>query len=130
MALDGHMAAQVPQPLHNTALTTDTFHTGSIEGAPKGHTSTHMPHPAHSSASTTAVADSTGTVPRMSGMSDEEAAALAWEIVSEMSLGPWQQPAKKTPSMAVSTGRSLGCASRKKPSAERGNFKSPAMSWA
>ena len=36
-----------------------------------------------------------------------------------MSLGPWQAPARRTPSLAVLTGASLGCFSRKKPSAEQ-----------
>ena len=43
------------------------------------------------------------------------AAAPAWATVSGMSLGPWQQPARKMPSVKVLTGASLGWRSRKKP---------------
>ena len=50
---------------------------------------------------------------------DGAAAALAWATVSGTSLGDWQAPAKKTPSVLVWKGRSLGWASWKKPSALR-----------
>src|SRR4030042_1533711 len=45
------------------------------------------------------------------------AAAWSWAIVSSMNRGEWASPQTNTPSLARSTGRSLGCASRKKPSA-------------
>ena len=44
------------------------------------------------------------------------AAAPACATESGISFGPWQQPARKMPSVKVLTGASLGCRSRKKPS--------------
>ena len=41
------------------------------------------------------------------------AAAPAWATVSGISFGPWQQPARKIPSVKVLTGASLGCRSMK-----------------
>ena len=42
------------------------------------------------------------------------AAALASETVSGISFGPLHAPARKTPAVGLSTGRSFGCASVKK----------------
>ena len=49
-------------------------------------------------------------------------AAPAWAIVSPMVLGKWAMPARKTPSVAKSTGRSFMWASRKNLSAVRGTL--------
>ena len=43
------------------------------------------------------------------------AAALPWATLAGMSLGPCAAPARKTPSVGESTGRSLGWYSIKKP---------------
>ncbi len=51
-----------------------------------------------------------------------ETAALAWAMVSSLIFGAWDMPHMKTPSVAKSTGRSLTCASRKKPSWFVGTF--------
>ena len=72
--------------------------------------------PAHFSASTMLVADSTSISPLDMRDWTSEAAAEAWATVSGMSLGPWQAPAIKIPSVAVDTGASFGCRSVKNPS--------------
>ena len=63
------------------------------------------------------MAEGTSTTPRVARDRDLAAAPEAWDTVSGMSLGDWQAPARKTPSVAVFNGPSLGCSSRKNPSA-------------
>src|SRR5450756_428850 len=65
------------------------------------------------------IVGSTLTVALSTSANAPAAAAPAWATVSGMSLGYWQQPAMKMPSVIVLTGSSLGCRSRKKPSAEQ-----------
>ena len=50
------------------------------------------------------------------------AAAFACTIDSSMNLGEWASPARKTPSVAKSTGLNFMCASKKKPSSLRGTL--------
>jgi hypothetical protein len=56
-------------------------------------------------------------------------AACAWAIVSSNALGEWASPHRNTPSAAKSTGRSLTCASKKKPSEVSGSFKQLAQGF-
>ena len=97
---------------------------GSCRMAEYGQTLTHMPQPVHRVSSTWAVMASTVTWPWDMRMLALEAAAEAWVTESLMSLGPSAQPAKKIPPVGVSTGRSLGWASRKKPSEPVERFRS------
>src|SRR5665648_460551 len=56
------------------------------------------------------------------------AAAMAWAMLSPISLGECAMPHRKMPSEAKSTGRSLAWASMKNPPAFRGIFRSEANS--
>ncbi len=67
---------------------------------------------------------STLTFPWAMRILAREAAALACVTESLMSFGPSAQPARKIPLVGVSTGRSLGWASRKKPSEAQERFSS------
>ena len=79
----------------------------------------HVLQPEHMFSSTQAVLGSSSICPESIRTRTLAAAASAWATVSGMSFAPWQAPATITPSLAVFTGASLGCFSRKKPSAEQ-----------
>src|SRR4030042_3532609 len=85
--------------------------------APYGQVLTHAPHAAHRSSITAATVGDWVISEWENNCSTLAAAPLACASVSGISLGPWQVPARNTPAVRVSTGRSLGCASLKKPSA-------------
>ncbi len=73
-----------------------------------GHTPTQMWQPQHFSGSMYEIVGSTLTVGLSTRASAHAAAAPACATVSGMSLGYWQQPAMKMPSVTVLTGSSLG----------------------
>ena len=70
--------------------------------------------PVHSASSTRETNGSISTRPCAIRAAAFEAAAEAAAQASVMSIGPWQQPARKTPDTASSTGRSLGWTSSRK----------------
>ena len=76
-------------------------------------------HPEQSSSTITDVAASTSIEPALMAARARAAAAEAWATVWGISLGDWQHPTTKIPSFMVATGSSLGCFSRKNPSALR-----------
>ena len=86
------------------------------EIAPYGQTVAHWPHPAQRASCTLAIAGSRRTVSWSIREMAAAAAPPACATVSGISFGLWQAPARKIPSELVSTGPSLGCSSRKKPS--------------
>ena len=72
-----------------------------------GQASTHNPHPTHLASSTEAIVASVMNLSFEIIVHALAAAAYAWEIVSVMFLGEWAIPARKTPSVAKSTGRNF-----------------------
>ena len=84
-----------------------------------GQRSEHVLHPEQSSSTITEVAASTSIEPALIVARALAAAAEACATVWGISLGDWQHPTTKIPSFMVATGSSLGCFSRKNPSALR-----------
>ena len=120
MALAGHSAAQMPHPWHSASsmwLTPSSL----IRGTWYGQERTQIRQAAQTSGSTRAVtADSVRRLLDRKVIA-REAAAWAWPIDSVMSCGLWV-PQMKSPSVAISTGRSLTCASMKCPPGVRASL--------
>ena len=75
----------------------------------------HFQHETQSFWSTTAIIGLVLSLSLASRPMTLEAVPEAWATVAGMSLGAWQAPARKTPAVLVSTGRSLGWPSFRKP---------------
>src|SRR5512136_1139693 len=106
-----------PHPAHSAEFTSAIPVTSFIVRAEYAHTSMQTPHPAQSSGSTHAINGSFSRLSLEMIPSARDAAPLACAAASAMSLGAWQAPERKIPPTKVSLGLSLGCASRRKPSA-------------
>src|SRR5659263_593672 len=114
----GQAAAHEPQPLQDAAFIFDFFVmyvtssaftvTSYSEGALYGHTVTHVPQPMHLASFTTETAPSVSMNFLDKIVQARDAAALACDMASSMSFGAWALPHRNTPSVAKSTGRSLG----------------------
>ena len=125
-AFDGQVATQVPQPWQTPGLTSaTTLHDVALPVAdrPCGARSRRRGRRARSGSSRRTGALRRPRPPSGSRSSSSllnrpstlAAAPLAMATDSGMSRGAWQAPARNTPAVLVSTGRSLGCASLKKP---------------
>ena len=107
-------AEQEPQPLQSASLTVATItlwpkrSTSFNSIAVYGQDSTQKPQPRQRPSSTLATVASIINCFLESILHALDAAPLACATVSGTSFGLWQQPARKTPSVKVSTGRSLG----------------------
>src|SRR5271157_1018290 len=116
MVRAGQEAAQLPHPMHLAPCISALFRL-LIMGAPYGQTLTHVAQATQSCGLTRA------TWPGISRKAFDRmvvalpAAACACAMVSSMNRGECAKPHRNSPSLARSTGRSLGWASRKKPSA-------------
>ena len=126
--MERHAAVHVPHPLHRAALTSETslswrmtdFIFSSI--ALNGQTRSQSPQATHLISSTKAIVPSASIKSLERTVHPRDTAAFAWEIDSSISFGECAKPARSTPSVANSTGRSFMCASRKNPSAFSGTF--------
>ena len=82
--------------------------------------SRQSPHPSQRDGSTLATNGSISTWSLASRVVTLAAAADAAEVLSVMSMGACAVPARSRPGMALSTGRSFGCTSSRKPSLPTG----------
>ena len=116
---------QPPQPLQPAPSTSASAFPSVpvIAIAPNGHDATQSPQPVHASPFTTATCGSSSARPSLSIAALCVTAASPEATLSLEVFGPWQAPAMKTPSTTVSTGRSFGWISLKKPSRPTGSFK-------
>jgi len=113
-APDGQEAMQVPHPSQRASDTSAIFSAFRLS-ASYGHRGTQMLHPLHNSPTTRATVGSRSSVGLERRSSALPAAPLACATVSGISLGDCPAPARKIPAVGLSSGRSLGCASEKKP---------------
>src|SRR4030042_1361019 len=90
---------------------------------------THMPQPVHRLLMTLATVGEWNNLSWESIVMALAAAPLAWATASGISLGAWAAPAKKIPDVTLSTGRSLGWASAKKPSLSTAPLRFLASFW-
>src|SRR5512141_2838950 len=118
MVRAGHAAVHEPHPMHLAAWISALLSWFSM-GAPYGQTLTQVAQATQFFGSTWAICPAISRCERDRIVAARPAAALAWAIVSSMNRGEWASPHRYSPSLAKSTGLSLGWASRKKPSAVR-----------
>ncbi len=111
IALAGQAAPQVPQPLHMASFTLAFLWPSPMSSrvmALYGHRLPQTPQPEHNVSLTLAAMGSSETLPWLIGIWAAAAAPAAWATVSGMSFGPWQQPARKMPSVLSRTGSAWG----------------------
>ena len=112
IAPEGQADEQLPHPLHSPSFTWETrrswpsitFLTLSI--APYEQVDSQIPHPQHKSSFTLATVASDVNLSFEIIVNALDAAPYDWEILSLIDFGECAIPARKTPSVAKSTGLS------------------------
>ena len=125
MAFSGQTGTQPPQPLQPVSLMTATWPVAGLGPSRSRRTGRRRgtsPQAVQASASTIATSGSSSAKPFLRMTALWVTAARPEATLSAEVLGPWQAPAMKTPSTTVSTGRSLGWISLKKPSLPSGQL--------
>ena len=112
---DGQAAAQLPQPMHLAPWISDFLHVVDERRAVGAHLDAGRAGDAVGGIDFGDLPGD-GQVALESTVAARPATALAWAMVSSMKRGECAKPQMNSPSLARSTGRSLGWASRKNPS--------------
>src|ERR1039458_1900334 len=106
MVWAGQAAVHEPQPMH-LAPWISALCKSLIMGAPYGQTFTQVAQATQLVGSTLATWPAMSRKARDRTVAARPATAFAWAMVSSMKRGEWQRPARYSPSLARSTGRSF-----------------------
>src|SRR5664279_6630288 len=130
MASSGQTGTHPPQPLQAVALMAAISRPARlvIPIAAYGHASRHFPQAVQASVATVATSGSSSAKPLRRIAALWVTAARPDATLSDEDFGPWQAPAISTPPTTVSTGRSFGWISLKKPSEPSGSLRTPISS--